>query len=102
MLAALPEPAAPELTGLVPDTAPQPLSPAPAPVELPDLRTMLSGLAEVFAAPAAAAPVVNQSKVSNVQAPVSISVQAAAADPEAVGRSIYNTAERYLLRTLEG
>ena len=59
-----------------------------------DVPEMLS------AAPAMAAPVVNQTTSSNVSAPVNIHVEAAAADPEAVGRSIYDTAERYLLRTL--
>ena len=46
-------------------------------------------------------PVIQQSSQNNVQAPVNIHVEAAAADPEAVGRSIYDTAERYLLRTLQ-
>ena len=54
------------------------------------------------AAPAVAAPVVNQTTSSNVSAPVNIHVEASASDPEAVGKSIYNTAERYLLRTLQG
>ena len=36
----------------------------------------------------------------NVSAPVSIQVTAAGSDPEAVGRSIYDVAEQYLLRTL--
>ncbi len=35
-----------------------------------------------------------------VSAPVSIRVTSSGADAEAVGQSIYNTAERYLLRTL--
>ena len=39
---------------------------------------------------------------SNIQAPVNIRVEAASADPEAIGKSIYNTAEQYLLRTLQG
>ena len=37
-----------------------------------------------------------------VEAPVTINVTAAGSDPEAVGRSIYDVTERYLLRTLEG
>ena len=53
------------------------------------------------AAPASAAPVVNQTSNASVQAPVSINVTAAGSDPEAVGRSIYDVAERYLLRTIE-
>ena len=36
-----------------------------------------------------------------VEAPVSINVTAAGSDPEAVGKSIYDVAERYLLRTLQ-
>ena len=63
----------------------------------------LSGLPDLLSSsPAAAAPVVHQNLSSSVQAPVSINVTAAGTDPEAVGRSIYDVAERYLLRTLEG
>ena len=60
---------------------------------LPDLLSL---------APAAAAPVVRQENHQSVQAPVSIQVTAAGSDPEAVGRSIYDVAEQYLLRTLKG
>ena len=49
----------------------------------------------------AATPVVQQVTSGNVSAPVNIRVESSAADPEAVGRSIYDTAERYLLRTLQ-
>ena len=49
----------------------------------------------------AAAPQVYTHTASSVQAPVNITVQASGSDPEAVGQSIYNTAERYLLRTLQ-
>ena len=38
----------------------------------------------------------------NVSAPVTINVRAAGSDPERIGRSVYDAAERYLLRTLEG
>ena len=63
----------------------------------------LSGLPDLLAsAPAAAAPIVNQTSNSSVQAPVSIQVTAAGSDPEAVGRSIYDVTEQYLLRTLQG
>ena len=63
----------------------------------------LSGLPDLLAsAQAAAAPVINQTSNSSVQAPVSINVTAAGSNPEAVGRSIYDVAERYLRRTLEG
>jgi len=54
------------------------------------------------AAPAVGAPVVTQNTMKSVQAPVSINVQAAGSDPVAVGKSIYDVSERYLLRTLEG
>ena len=37
----------------------------------------------------------------SVQAPVTISVASSAAAPEAVGRSVYDAAQRYLLRTLQ-
>ena len=39
---------------------------------------------------------------SNVSAPVNIHVHASGVSAEAVGESLYNTAERYLLRTLRG
>ena len=62
----------------------------------------LSGLPDLLAsASSVAAPVINQTSNSSVQAPVSINVTAAGTDPEAVGRSIYDVAERYLLRTLQ-
>ena len=65
------------------------------------LFSALSSIPQMMsAALTAATPVVNQTTSSNVSAPVNIHVEAAAADPEAVGRSIYDTAERYLLRTL--
>ena len=47
-----------------------------------------------------ASSVVNTASRS-VQAPVSINVTAAGTDPEAVGRSVYDVAEQYLLRTLD-
>ena len=65
---------------------------------LADLPDLMSGSA------AAAVPSISQQTTNNnnIQAPVNIRVEASAADPEAVGRSIYNTAEHYLLRTLGG
>ena len=67
-----------------------------------DRADALSGLPDLLSsAPAAAAPVVNQNNNQSVQAPVSINVTAAGSDPEAVGKSIYDVAERYLLRTLQ-
>ncbi len=47
----------------------------------------------------AAAGVIRDSR--SVSAPVNIHVAAAGSDPEQIGRSLYDTAERYLLRTLE-
>ena len=43
--------------------------------------------------------VINQTS-QNVSAPISIEVNASGADPEQIGRSVYNAAERYLLRTM--
>ena len=39
---------------------------------------------------------------NNVSAPVTINVNASGADANRIGQSIYDTAERYLLRTLKG
>ena len=62
----------------------------------------LSSIPDIMTSAAAlSSPVIRQSNSSNVSAPVNIHVETAAADPEDVGRSIYDTAERYLLRTLE-
>ena len=62
----------------------------------------LSGLPDLLSsASSAAAPVVNQNTTASVQAPVSIQVTAAGSDPQEVGQSVYNVAERYLLRTLQ-
>ena len=75
---------------------------APAPAfDFSRLTADLSGLL-ASASAASAPPVLQQSTTnSSVQAPVNIHVEAASADPEAVGRSIYNVTERYLLRTLK-
>ena len=64
---------------------------------------LFAGIPALFSGAAdAAAPRVTQNTTTrNVSAPVNIRVEAASADPEAVGRSIYNTAERHLLRTLQ-
>ena len=73
--------------------------------ELPETaRKTLAGLPDYLsAAPAAAyAPVTQNMTSNNVSAPVNIRVEAAAADPEEIGKSIYDTAEQYLLRTLQG
>ena len=64
------------------------------------LRTFLPYLSDVLSVPAVS-PVLQQRTENNVQAPVNIRVEASAADPVAVGQSIYDTAEHYLLRTLQ-
>ena len=46
-------------------------------------------------------PIVTNNASKNVSAPVSIQVTAAGSDPEAVGRSVYDVTEQYLLRTLQ-
>ncbi len=76
------------------------LAPAGARGVIPDeAGGSLPGL--LSAAASAVAPVVRQTTSNNIQAPVNIRVEASSADPEAVGRSIYDTAERYMLRTLQ-
>ena len=63
----------------------------------------LGGLSGMLSSAAGAnAPTVNQTNNNSVQAPVSINVTASGSDPEAVGRSVYDVAEQYLLRTLKG
>jgi hypothetical protein len=70
--------------------------PAESAALLAGIPGMLSGAAD------AAAPRVTQNTTTrNVSAPVNIRVEAVSADPEAVGRSVYNTAEQHLLRTLQ-
>jgi len=64
---------------------------APALSSLPGMLSSVPSMAA--SAPAAS---------SSVQAPVTITVNPGSAQPEAVGRSVYNLAERYLLRTLKG
>ena len=94
----VPAPDAPTYESL---KASAPVVPDPGPLSglaelLADLPDMLSA-ASVSAMPVMVPP----APPNNVSAPVNIHVEAAAADPEAVGRSIYDTAERYLLRTLQ-
>ena len=63
----------------------------------------LGGLSGMLSSVAGAtAPTVNQTNNNSVQAPVSINVTASGSDPEAVGRSVYDVTEQYLLRTLKG
>ena len=67
-----------------------------------DLLNALQDLPEMLAsAVPAAAPNISQVNNQNVSAPVSINVTAAGSDPEAVGRSLYDVTERYLLRTMQ-
>ena len=68
-----------------------------------DIVKSLSGLPDLLAsASGATAPTVNQTNNHSVQAPVSINVTASGSNPEAVGRSVYDVAEQYLLRTIKG
>jgi len=60
----------------------------------------LSGM--LSSASGTTAPTVNQTNNNSVQAPVSINVTASGSDVEAVGRSVYDVAEQYLLRTIRG
>ena len=71
----------------------------------PAARESLSGSAGslclsagVTAGTASAGSVIQDNRT--VSAPVSIDVHASGADPERIGRSIYDTAERYLLRAI--
>ncbi len=56
------------------------------------VTTAISALTEIIPA---------SNTVRNVSAPVNINVTATSASATDIGRTIYNTAERYLLRTLE-
>ena len=59
-----------------------------------------SGSASSLLAGSSLSSSVSGSNSRTVQAPVSINVTANSANAEAVGRSVYNVAEQYLLRTL--
>ena len=86
-----------------PETAPAGTTQSGGSTAAPAGNTALpAGIPALFSGAAdAAAPRVTQNTTTrNVSAPVNIRVEAASADPEAVGRSIYNTAEQHLLRTL--
>ncbi len=75
----------------------------PAPQGREDHTAALSGLGELLSASLheASAPVA-QTTNQTVSAPVTIQVRSSGADPEQVGQKLYDTAERYLLRTLKG
>ena len=61
----------------------------------------LNQLPGLSAARPAAGGITNNNN-NNLSAPVTINVNARGADAEQIGRTIYDTAERYLVRTLEG
>ena len=65
----------------------------------PEFIIQNSGLSGGLTAGAPAAAQITQNN-ANVSAPVSIQVHASGADAEKIGQSLYDTAERYLLRTL--
>ena len=69
---------------------------------LPLLRSLMSELSASARAQFLRSAVPVASSAPSVQAPVNIHVTAASASPEAVGQSIYDTARRSLLKTLEG
>ena len=76
------------------------LSPsARASLALPGDGGLLNVSGGLAAGNAAAAQITQNN--ANVSAPVSIEVHSSGANAEQIGRSLYDTAERYLLRTLE-
>ena len=89
------------------NTSPDLGSLSPALSALTSLPTLLSSASALFAsvssAPAASAPAPAAANVNqSVQAPVTIQVTSTEASAEAIGRTVYDTAERTLLRTLKG
>ena len=76
-------------------------SAATASVAQTGAKAAVSSLETLMNVSSVNAPVTNNSS-KTVQAPVSINVTAAGSNPEAVGKSVYNVAEQYLLRTLGG
>ena len=68
--------------------------------DLFDLSSLRALVADLTSAPAASAP--TNISYQSVQAPVNIRVTSSEASPEAIGQSVYNVAEKYLLRTLNG
>ena len=73
------------------------LSPA-ARASLTGGSAILTG-SHVIPTPVEGSPVYNN---QNVSAPVTINVNAMGSNAEQIGETIYNTAERYLLRTMKG
>lgn len=67
-----------------------------------DLSASLASLSASARASFLPAGVSSPQSIQSVQAPVNIHVSSSAAAPEAVARSIYDTAQRSLLKTLKG
>jgi hypothetical protein len=76
------------------------LSPAAREDLLGDPGGIAAPLSGVSAGTAGTGTVTQNNKT--VSAPVNIYVQASGADPEEIGESVYEAAERYLVRTLKG
>ena len=72
---------------------------ASARASLSDASALSSLPAQLSAIPS---PGAAAQSVNTVQAPVNITVNPSSAQPEAVGRSVYHLAERYLAKTLQG
>ena len=69
---------------------------------VPGLSALSLSLSDALSAPAASALSVSQTTNNTVDAPVTINVTATGTDPESLGRSVYDIAQRYQLRTLKG
>ena len=69
---------------------------------IPNLSALSLSLTDALSAPTAPALSVSQTTNNTVDAPVTINVTATGSDPESLGRSVYDIAQRYQLRTLKG
>ena len=69
---------------------------------IPNLSALSLSLTDALSAPTASALSVSQTTNNTVDAPVTINVTATGFDPESLGRSVYDIAQRYQLRTLKG
>ena len=69
---------------------------------IPNLSALSLSLTDALSAPTASALSVSQTTNNTVDAPVTINVTATGSDPESLGRSVYDIAQRYQLRTLKG
>ena len=101
MLGELSDSARPSLSGMLAESAGK-TSLASMADACPSVKETLSMLTDAarssFGLSGGGQPAVSHS----VQAPVNITVNAAASQAEAVGRSVYDLAEHYLQRTLKG